>query len=201
MKIFYLLGPSASGKDTIYNELLKAIEILKPIVPWSTRPMREGEVDGVTYNFTTNEEFYKMKENNQIIEYRSYDTVHGEWIYFTPIIEPDDDIHNIYLSIGTLESYLKMKEYYGNDIVPIYIVVRDKIRLERSITRESLESNPNYEEVCRRFLSDKKDFSSENLKKCEINFYNTFKNEDTIDNCVSKIKRFIFFSLKEWDLL
>ena len=201
MKIFYLLGPSASGKDTIYNELLKTTKCLKPIIPWTTRPIREGEVDGITYNFTTNEEFFKMRDNNQIIEYRSYDTAKGEWIYFTPIIEPDDDIHNIYLTIGTLESYTKMRMYYGGDIIPIYIQVDDGVRLERSITREKKEKYPKYDEVCRRFLADAKDFSKDNLKKCGITKLNTFNNEDEIDKCVDAIKRFIFFNLKEWNLL
>lgn len=49
-KIFCLMGKSASGKDTIYSRLLKMPELtLKKVIPYTTRPMRQGEIDGDTY--------------------------------------------------------------------------------------------------------------------------------------------------------
>ena len=51
-KIFYLMGKSSSGKDTIYKELLQGFPKMKRIVLYTTRPRREGECDGVEYFFT-----------------------------------------------------------------------------------------------------------------------------------------------------
>ncbi len=42
-KIFYIMGKSASGKDTIYKELIEKMPKFHSIVPYTTRPMREGE--------------------------------------------------------------------------------------------------------------------------------------------------------------
>lgn len=55
-KIFYLMGKSSSGKDTIYKELLQGFPKMKRIVLYTTRPRREGECDGVEY-------FLQMKKN------------------------------------------------------------------------------------------------------------------------------------------
>ena len=52
--IYCLMGKSASGKDTIYNRLLAMERLhLRRVVPYTTRPMRSGEIDGQTYFFCT----------------------------------------------------------------------------------------------------------------------------------------------------
>ena len=52
-KIFYIMGKSSSGKDTIYSRLLQDSELgLSRIVLYTTRPMREGETEGKEYHFT-----------------------------------------------------------------------------------------------------------------------------------------------------
>lgn len=50
-KIFYLMGKSASGKDSIYKRLRSLCPELKSIVLYTTRPMRDGEQEGVEYHF------------------------------------------------------------------------------------------------------------------------------------------------------
>lgn len=46
-KIFYIMGKSSSGKDTIYSRLLEDSQLgLSRIVLYTTRPMREGEQEG-----------------------------------------------------------------------------------------------------------------------------------------------------------
>lgn len=49
-KIYFVMGKSASGKDTIYKKLLERIPELKTIIPYTTRPMREGEKEGAEYH-------------------------------------------------------------------------------------------------------------------------------------------------------
>ena len=51
-KIYYLMGKSASGKDHIYEHLLQETSFdLKPLVLYTTRPIRSGEQDGREYFF------------------------------------------------------------------------------------------------------------------------------------------------------
>lgn len=186
MKIYYIMGKSSSGKDTIFKYLLNDSTLnLTRLVPWTTRPIRFGENDGVDYNFRTNEEFFKMKEENLIIESREYDTKNGLWIYFTPKENLEE---KTYMTIGTLESYKAMKNVYGDDLIPIYIQLEDGIRLQRALTRELTQSNPKYAEMCRRFLADCDDFSEEKLSDCNIDI--RFENND-LEKCVTEIKNFI----------
>ena len=51
-KIFYVMGKSASGKDTIYKKILEQMPRLSTVTLYTTRPMRDGEKDGVEYYFT-----------------------------------------------------------------------------------------------------------------------------------------------------
>ena len=177
-KIYYMMGKSSSGKDTLYKEVLKALPKLKTLVLYTTRPIREGEQEGIEYHFVTDEELERFEKAGKIIEERTYDTVYGAWKYAT--IE-DGQINLAaydYLVIGTLESYAGMKKCYGaENLVPIYIEVEDGERLSRALSRERQQEQPKYEEMCRRFLADQKDFSEENLEEAGIvrRYYNDDK--------------------------
>jgi len=167
-KIFYLMGKSASGKDSIYKRIKEEIPRLKEIVIYTTRPMREGEKDGKEYHFVNRMEFDNLKNSGRVIEYREYQTVHGPWIYFTADDGQFDGEEDV-LAIGTLESYMQLKEYFGKErLVPIYIEVEDGLRLERALQREREQKEPKYKELCRRFLADAEDFSEERLLEAEI---------------------------------
>ena len=80
-RIFYLMGKSASGKDTLYKRLLKECPGLRTVVLYTTRPMREGETDGVEYHFTTPEKLQEFQETGRMIELRTYQTVYGPVSY------------------------------------------------------------------------------------------------------------------------
>ena len=167
-KIFYLMGKSASGKDSIYKRIKEEIPRLKEIVIYTTRPMREGEKNGKEYYFVNRMEFDNLKDCGKVIEYREYQTVHGPWIYFTADDGQFDGEEDV-LAIGTLESYMQLKEYFGKErLVPIYIEVEDGLRLERALQREREQKEPKYKELCRRFLADAEDFSEERLLEAEI---------------------------------
>ena len=122
-KIFYLMGKSSSGKDTIYKHILTENKFkLRKIVPYTTRPIREGEEDGREYFFIDDAEVRKLADEGRIIELRAYKTYHGNWKYMT-INDGRINLkkHN-YLIIGTLESYKKTVEYFGQEaVVPILI--------------------------------------------------------------------------------
>ena len=169
-RIYYIMGKSATGKDTIYKEVLKLRPDLKTIVMYTTRPIREGETDGVEYHFRSIPEMEELKDSGKMIELRMYQTVVGPWYYFTMDDEQFDlESDTNYLMIGTLESYEKMLGYFGQDAIwPIYIEVPDGVRLQRAVARESAQKKPNYKETCRRYLADEDDFSEENLQKLMI---------------------------------
>jgi len=192
-KIFCLMGKSASGKDTVYKQLITDTALnLKKIVLYTTRPIRENEKEGVQYYFTDEAGLKKLTDEGKVIECRSYNTIHGIWYYFTVNDHQINDNDN-YMIIGTPESYIKLCEYFGRGtVVPIYIEQDDGLRLERALSRERAQSEPKYEEMCRRFLADAKDFSEENLSKAQIT--NRFSNED-LGSCVDEIKTFILKQL------
>lgn len=183
-KIFYLMGKSASGKDTIFKRIQEEITELKTIVIYTTRPIRAGEQEGIEYHFVDEACLRTFQEQGKVIELRSYDTVHGIWKYFTADDGQFDGEDN-YLAIGTLESYEKMRAYMGAEVlVPIYIDVEDGLRLLRALERERQQSEPKYAELCRRFLADAEDFSEENLNRAGIT--KKFSNLD-IEVCVEEI--------------
>ncbi len=184
------MGKSASGKDTIYRQLLLSEELkLKKIVPYTTRPIREHEKDGVQYFFVTEERLRELKAEGKVIECRSYDTIHGVWYYFTVADDQVDLDRDDYLIIGTPESYISTKEYYGEDrVVPIYIELDDGVRLQRALNRENGQITPRYEEMCRRFLADAEDFSEKKLDEAGIT--NRFNNDD-LTQCITDIVAFI----------
>lgn len=192
-KIFYLMGKSASGKDTIFKMLMQTNEMgLKNIVMYTTRPIRVGEQEGVDYYFVEDEKADELGKKGLVIEMRKYNTIHGIWKYFTVIDGQVDLNSGNYLMIGTLESYEKMRAFYGVDtMVPIYVTVPDGIRLERALAREKCQKQPKYAEMCRRFLADEEDFKEENLKKCGIcKEKDSFENLD-INVCINKIWKHI----------
>lgn len=189
-KIFYIMGKSASGKDKIYSRLASS-EVLhvKKLVLYTTRPIRAEEKDGRQYYFVDDDRLNEFREAGRLIEERSYHTVHGIWTYFTADDGQIDLQHADYLGIGTLESYVKMKEYYGpENVVPVYIQVEDGERLMRALKREQEQVNPKYSEMCRRFLADERDFSEENIQKAGIQ--KRFENVN-LDICVEEIINYI----------
>lgn len=188
-RIFYIMGKSSSGKDTIYKRILSDNLNLRSIVMYTTRPIREGETNGVEYIFVNDDEFELLEREGKIIEVRAYSTVYGVWKYFTVNDTQINLSQNNYLMIGTVESYIKTKKYYGDDcIIPIYIEIDDGDRLERALRREKLQTFPKYEEMCRRFLADQQDFSEEKLVEAGIG--KRFQNEN-LEECILEVSNYI----------
>ena len=189
-RIFYIMGKSSSGKDTIYSRLLRDKEFgLKNVLLYTTRPVRQGEADGREYHFVDEERFRQFMDEGKVIEYRTYETVHGPWTYFTADDGQVDLKACSYLAIGTLEYYENMKRYFGEEnVCPIYVEVEDGERLKRALAREELQEKPRYAEMCRRFLADTEDFSEENLERAGIK--RRFQNVE-LESCMEEIREYI----------
>lgn len=137
------------------------------IISWMIKHLAELEADG------------------NVVELRAYNTVHGIWKYFTVDDGQIDLAQGDYLLIGTLETYEKIREYYGAEhLVPIYIEVEDGERLARALERERRQAVPKYKEMCRRFLADEEDFCEENLKRLGID--KRYRNTD-METCLNEI--------------
>lgn len=194
--IFYLMGKSSSGKDTIYRKLLTRKELgLQRVVPYTTRPIREGEEHGKEYFFIDDNEVETLTAQGAIIELRAYHTCHGIWKYMTVNDAVLQDESSDCLMIGTLEAYEKMIEFFGpGKVVPIMVVLDDGVRLQRALNRERKQENPKYEELCRRFLADAQDFSDEKLQNAGISRF--YENRD-LEKCVNEIADMILSKRKE----
>lgn len=189
-KIFYLIGKSACGKDSIFPRLLKECPKLKTYVMYTTRPMRDGEKQGDPYHFVGPDTLEKYRSCGRLVESRTYNTTKGPWIYAT-VDDGQIDLNSCsYLvSGGTLASYMGVRDHFGADkVVPVYIEVEDGERLIRAIHREQAQKTPKYKEMCRRFIADSEDFSESRIAAAGIK--ERFVNDD-IDSCVDSIKELI----------
>ena len=75
-QIFVISGPSGVGKSTIIDNLRKEMPDLAYSVSHTSRPKREGEIDGVHYNFITRKRFREMIERGEFVEWAE---VYGEF--------------------------------------------------------------------------------------------------------------------------
>ena len=197
--LIYIMGKSASGKDTIYKKVQEKIES-NAYVLYTTRPMRDGEQEGREYNFITKERFAQLEDEGKVIEARHYNVVNAQgesdvWTYAT-IDDSQWEKQGNFLTIGTLESYNSIKKYLENHpekdlrLLPVYIFIDEAERRERAINREKQSKKPNYEEMERRLKADNIDFSDEKLEEAGINANDSFENGD-LDTCVNEIVRYI----------
>ncbi|MGL4452361.1 MAG: guanylate kinase [Sarcina sp.] len=190
-KIFCIMGKSSSGKDTIFKLLIdECVQELKEVVSYTTRPIRTNETHGVEYFFINKEQLEEWTSKEKVIEVRCYNTAHGDWYYSTiDDGQIDLDANKNYVIISTLESFVGVREYYGKEnVLPIYIEIDDGLRLQRALDREREQSQPKYEELCRRFIADSIDFSEDNLKAAGVT--RKFENYN-LDKVLDEIKEFI----------
>ena len=191
-KIFVLMGKSASGKDAVYRNLLQDPQLdLKKVVLYTTRPKRQGEMEGRQYFFISDAAYEEMRKGGRIIEERSYETKLGVWHYFTA----DDGQIDLsgkqaYLMIATPEAFLAIRAYFGEGCVfPVLIQTDNGIRLERALRRERRQEVPRYDEMCRRFLADEEDFAEDRLRKGRIT--RIFQNDATLEELLKQVSAYI----------
>ena len=191
-KLFLIMGKSASGKDTLYKDIINRFcNRLGIVVPYTTRPKRQGETEGVEYHFITESLMSRMKRDGKVIESRCYQTVYGPWYYLTVDDGQIDLSKRSSILIVTPAAYEKLRDYFGAEhVIPLYIETDDGVRLERALKRERAQAEPKYEEMCRRFLADAKDFSEEVLNRLGIQ--KRFVNDDyqrVLDELCSEIEK------------
>ena len=135
-----LSGVAGAGKDTIKKELIKRMDNVESLPSYTSRPMREGDVEGGTYHFVSKEEFEKMIENNEFYEY----DVHHNHYYGTSRKLLNDKIKSGKIIVKDIDvnGTEHLKELLGKDtrVVTIFLRVPKeelKRRLENRIDKPS----------------------------------------------------------------
>lgn len=144
-KIIAIYGKSGSGKDYTLNRLAQIYPDMIRIVSDTTRPKRDKEIDGLDYNFLTLEEFDK-KEHLEISSYN------GEF-YGTPL-----DVfkkNKIHIGVFDLTGMKNILENNKLEVLPVYMVTPDKVRMLRCLQREL---SPDVSAICKRFLADNEEY-------------------------------------------
>ena len=149
-ELVIICGKSASGKDSLLKAIIeKEPELFKGVVSYTTRPIRDNEVDGINYNFLTKEVFLEKVLSGDMLEAVEF----NNWFYGSGIDSLCDDKINI--GIYNPEGVELLLEHKDIHIIIFYVICTDKERLIRSLQREE---NPDVKEILRRFATDEKDF-------------------------------------------
>ena len=173
-KIIAIIGEAGSGKDTIMKRVLEAAPHLHEIVSCTTRPPREGEIDGVNYHFMSPECFGDKLLHGEMLEASCF----NNWFYGTGYESLRSDCVNIgVFNPDGVESLLAHK---GVDVDVYYLRVSDKNRLLRQLNRES---DPDVSEIIRRFKADMFDFENIDFEHTELQ-NNTLKDMEKAINTI-----------------
>lgn len=143
-KKIILVGKAASGKDYFRDFLIK--KGYKTSIPHTTRPMREGEVNGETYYFIDERNFLKCIDNDYFFEYKNF----NGWLYGTSVAEMEHG--NVF--IFTPSGIKDLPESFLNDSTVVYFDIDAETRIERLNKRSDSDT------IERRLLADEKDFKN-----------------------------------------
>ena len=156
-----LSGPSGVGKDAVLSELEKICPDIRRCVTSTTRAPRDGEVDGVHYNFVSVEEFRRQAEKGGFLEFAQ---VHGH-LYGTPRKWVEENMqrrHDVVLKID-VQGGLAVKRQVPSCVM-VFVVPPSLAELERRLrsrltecgaevtkrlsdARSELEHIPNYDYI------------------------------------------------------
>lgn len=152
-KIFAIAGKACAGKDTLIKKLTKELDY-KVALSFTTRPRRDGETQGVEYNFISDKDFWKLYYSKKLAEFTSYEVANGEtWYYGLTKEELEKDEY--VLVIVNPDGARQLRKIYGSKLEIIYITANNKERIKRYLDRDTSD---NIAECYRRFLADEEDF-------------------------------------------
>lgn len=155
-------GSSGVGKGTLMERLLDADKSIRLSVSNTTRKPRKGEIDGVHYNFVTEEEFEDLINKDGYLEYARY----CENYYGTPKKQVDDLLdqgYNVFLEIE-VQGGLQIMEKYP-DILSIFILPPSMKSLERRLRRRGTEDE---ETIQKRLEAAKEEMQYKNKYKYNV---------------------------------
>ena len=175
-----LLGKTASGKDSLKKELIKLG--YQSVVTTTTRPMRDGEINGVSYHFVDDDTFLEMEVTGKLAESTYYETAFGRWYYGSQLKDLKELSNEKKVVILNPDGiYSLMTKIDMSDWMICYIDCS-----EETIKKRLEQRGDDSEEAERRLEADRKDFV--NIKRvCD----HVFTNENNTD--IESLARIIDF--------
>lgn len=149
-----LCGRSATGKTAIRNKLVEYYHY-RPIITYTTRPMRFFERDGVDYHFISKREFKVLKFFGFFAETTEYKVANGDTWYYGTSKESLKDGNGVLIvnpdGLKNLNKYLKKKNINAFSVL---------IKSPMDVLKKRLENRgDNRDEIRRRMMADDKDFN------------------------------------------
>lgn len=130
-KLFIISGPSGVGKNTLLNRIVLEQKTVQYSVSATSRPMRPGEKDGVSYYFVTREQFEKMIADGELLEYAQYvGNYYGTPI--APILEATQNGIDVVMDLDVVGA-LKVRERVPSAVL-IFINAPSFAEIERRLT-------------------------------------------------------------------
>jgi guanylate kinase len=171
-QIVALIGKAGAGKDSIQKATCELHPLMfHPIVSCTTRPAREGEIEGVDYHFISLNEFTRKVLNGDMLEATEF----RDWFYGTTLDSLSKDKINIgVFNPAGVEALLEDSRL---NVIVFEVTAPDKQRLMRYLNREEV---PDCAEMCRRYFTDEKDFSDLDFDRYQIDNWDG-ANLDLID--------------------
>ena len=180
--LYVIAAPSGAGKTTIVKEILRTNPELVFSVSATTRYRRENETDGEDYFFFSKEDFRKMIENNELVE---YETLFNGDYYGTLrsfVNENLEKNRNVIFDID-VNGALNIKKIYGERAKLIFIMPPDIETLKDRLKKRATESPEQIAERIKRVdleIGKKNDFDyivvNENLDKAVTEVQNIISN-------------------------
>lgn len=174
--LIIISGTTCAGKGTVIKELLKRNDELHLSISYTSRDKRKGDIDGVTYNFVTPEEFEQMIQNDEFLE---YEQVHYGRYYGTPKKDIEQKLSegkNVILEID-VKGANHVKEIFPETILIFILAPSMEIVKERIISRGA--ENP--DEIIKRFEVAYREIN-------EVNKYNYVVVNDILEDAVKKVE-------------
>lgn len=179
--LYVIIGKTCSGKTVIVEKLKE--HGLKKVVTYTTRPMRKGEVNGIDYHFISEDEFKRKIDELFFMEYKTYQTINGEWYYGTSFESIENTSNEDYAIILTPNGYMDFLNHSSAKHKSFYIYANNATIMKRLKKRKDLNDSPE-----RRLENDNKDFKGLENMVDKIVFNNE---EHDIKEVVNKILEYM----------
>ena len=165
-KMVLFMGKAGAGKDSLMKEVLKlltekkSISEIHEIVSCTSRPMREGEANGITYYYYHPNDFAMKIMNDEMLEFTNF----NNWWYGTSYESVrSDGIINI--GVFNPAGVRQLLDRPDCEVTVYWVTASDKQRLYRQLGREE---NPDVKEIIRRFSADEEDFADIDFEYTEV---------------------------------
>lgn len=136
--MFVLSSPSGAGKSTLARSLLASDDNLSMSVSATTRPPREGEIDGKDYHFMTQDEFGLILNRKAFLEHaKVFDNYYGT--PSEPVEEALDEGRDVLFDIDW-QGAQQLTEAGGDDLVKVFILPPSKQVLEDRLKKRASDS-------------------------------------------------------------